>query len=86
MSHLRVLICRVEEQTSEVMSEVARFDLPEVDVQALAPTTALDDLEAQTQQTGNAILRELLQSQWEEIDATLTDQYRQRFSPSSPHR
>jgi hypothetical protein len=86
MSHLRVLICRVEEENPQVLSEVAHFDLPEVDVQALDPTTALDDLEAQTQQTGHAILRGLLQAQWEAVDAALTDQYRQRFSPSDLSR
>ncbi len=60
MSHIRVLICRVDDPATE---------------------TALDDLETTTQATGNAILKRVLQAQWDTIDATLVEQHRQRFSP-----
>jgi hypothetical protein len=83
MRHIRVLICRVDDPVSDQMTELAAFDLPPADVAALQPETALDELETTTHQTGNAILRRTLQAQWDLIDAELTDQHRQRFSPSA---
>jgi hypothetical protein len=83
MSHIRVLICRVDDPASEQMTELAAFDLPATDVSALQPETALDQLETTTQETGNAILRRTLQAQWDLIDAQLTEQHRQRFSRSA---
>jgi len=41
------------------------------DVAALQPATALDTLEATTQEIGTTILRRLLCAQWEESDAVL---------------
>jgi hypothetical protein len=46
MSHIRVLICRVEDQSPDQMTELAHVDLPEIDVSALQPETTLDDLES----------------------------------------
>jgi len=83
MSHIRVLICCVHDPTSETMTKLAAFDLPAADVAALQAETALDDLETTTYTTGNAILRRVLQAQWEMIDAILVDQHRQAFSPCS---
>jgi hypothetical protein len=82
MSHIRVLICRVDDPASAQMTELAAFDLPAADVAALQPETALDTLEATTQETGQTILRRTLQAQWDLIDAELTEQYRQSFPPS----
>ena len=81
MSHIRVLICRVDDPASDQMSELAAFDLPTTDASALQPETALDDLETMTQETGNAILRRTLQAQWDLVDAELADKHRQAFSP-----
>ena len=83
MRHIRVLICRVDDPASNQMTELAAFDLPPADVASLQPQTALDQLETTTHQTGNLILRRALQAQWDLIDAELTDQHRQRFSPSA---
>ena len=83
MSHIRVLVCRVDDPDSDQMTELAAFDLPASDVTALQPDTALDDLETTTQETGNAILRRVLQAQWDIIDAELTEQHRQACSPSA---
>jgi len=83
VSHIRVLVCRVDDPDSDQMTELAAFDLPASDVTALQPDTALDDLETTTQETGNAILRRVLQAQWDIIDAELTEQHRQACSPSA---
>src|SRR6266545_637092 len=56
MSHIRILICRVDDPASNHMTELAAFDLPTTDVAALQAETALDVLETTTQETGNAIL------------------------------
>ncbi len=86
MSHIRILICRVDDPASNHMTELAAFDLPTTDVAALQAETALDVLETTTQETGNAILRRTLQAQWDLIDAALTDQHRQSFSPPGAPR
>jgi hypothetical protein len=62
MSHIRVLICRVDDPATDHLTQLATFDLPTPDVAILDPTTTLDDLETVTQQTGNAILRRVLQA------------------------
>ena len=51
MSHIRVLICRVDDPTSDQMTELAAFDLPPTDVSALQPETALD--RARSDDAGN---------------------------------
>jgi hypothetical protein len=81
MSYIRVLICRVDDENDDQMTELASVDMPEVDISTLKPETALDELEATTYEQGQAILRRLLQAQWAGIDEVLAEQYRQRFSP-----
>ena len=86
MSHIRVLICRVDDPACDQMTELAAFDLPPTDISSPKPETALDELETTTQETGNAILRRTLQAQWDLIDTELTEQHRQSFSPSGGPR
>ena len=86
MRHIRVLVCEVDDQTPDTMRKLAAFDLPSAEVRALQPDTALDDLEQTTLETGNAVLRRVLQAQWETIDAQVADEYRRSFSPSAPDR
>ena len=57
MRRIRVLVCCVDEDTPDEMTELACFDLPATDVTAVQPETALDELEIATHETGNAILR-----------------------------
>jgi hypothetical protein len=81
MSQLRVIVCQVDEQNENEMTELFSFDLPSIDVSELEPETALDELESDTYATGQAILRRLLEARWEEVDRTLVEEYRQGFSP-----
>jgi hypothetical protein len=85
VSHIRVLICRVDDPTHDTMTELAAFDLPGADLTLLQPETTLDDLEITTHTAGNAMLRCLLQAQWDIIDAQLTEQHRRSFSPGVVH-
>jgi len=81
MSHLRVLICRVEEENQpEQMTELQRIDLPAPDPTRLAPGMALDELETQSLATGQAVIRQLLGQQWQELDRQLAAET-QRLSP-----
>ena len=82
MSRIRILVVKVEDDNPDAMSELASFDMPEVDIDTLKPGTALDDLEASTYEIGTAALRKVLQARWEEMDAQLADKTRQSFSPS----
>ncbi len=86
MRHIRVLVCEVDGAAPDTMRELAAFDLPATAVSPSHPETTLDTLETTTQETGNAILRRTLQAQWDLIDADLTDQHRQAFSPSGGPR
>jgi len=82
MRHIRVLICQVDDGTPDLMSELACFDLATPDVATLQPETALDVLEATTQETGTAILRRLLHAQWDQIDAALVARHCARVAPA----
>jgi len=85
MSRVRVVICRVEDVgagAEERTTEMARFDLPETDLGAMEPGTGLDVLEETTHQRGQAILRQVLQAQWEATDAAAVAAHRRRFPPS----
>ena len=79
MRRIRVLICSIEEDTPDEMTELACFDLPATDVTTLQSETALGNLETTTYETGTAMLCHLLQAQWDTIDAHLTELHRQRF-------
>ncbi len=82
MSRVRVVICRVEdEEAGERTTEVARFDRPETDLSVVEPGTGLDALEEMTHQHGQAVLRGVLQAQWEATDAAAVAAHRRRFPP-----
>ncbi len=86
LSHIRVLICRVDDPAAEQMTERAAFDLPATEFPTLQPETALDELEMTTQETEPAILRRTLPAQWDLIDAELTAQHRLAFSSATGAR
>lgn len=75
MSHLRVLICRVDEDADDAMQELTCVDLPPVAAETPggplldAPAAVRDGLEAAVAQSGAAILRRLVELEWEELDA-----------------
>jgi hypothetical protein len=83
MSHLRLLLCRVEdEQHPEQMTQIAAVDLPETQLSDLTQQTCLDTLEERTLQAGHALMGPLFEAQWNEVDTLLTQQKCQGFSPS----
>ena len=86
MRRIQVLIREVDDEQPDATRERATFDLPATDVASLPPGTPLDHLEATTHTIGTTILRRTLEAQWEVVDATLAEQYRQGFSPSPPAR
>ena len=87
MSHLRVLICQVEESNGvETMTELHSLDLPAVEPSQLKPQTALDQLESETLKIGRELERQLLRAQWEELDRMLVTEYKHRFPPRSGER
>ena len=84
MSHLRVLICRVEDESKpEEMTELHRFDLGRVKQENLKPETALDQLESHVLDCGQRIMRSLFEYQWEEVDEPLVESYQRSFPPWS---
>ena len=81
MSHLRVIICRVDDDSDNQMTELAGFDLLEPKISEMEADRALDEMEAITAKVGQQVLRELFKAQWQEVDQVLVEQYRQDFSP-----
>ncbi len=81
MRRLEVVIRQVDDDGA-VLTDIARFEVPETDLAAVEPETGLDVLEATTQQVGQAILRRLLQAQWEAVDAAAVAAQRRSFPPS----
>ena len=81
MSHLRVLICRVEDDETEQRTELVSLDLPPTGQRQ--SYHVLDDLEAQVERTGHQILRCLYELAWEELDAQAVRQYAAQQAPSS---
>jgi hypothetical protein len=75
MSHIRILVCRVDDAQPDCMTELAAIDLPHLDAATLATEATLDALEAATLDCGHAALRAALLAQWEAIDAHLVDAY-----------
>jgi len=82
MRHIRVLVCQVNDAIPDRMTELACFDLATTDIATLHPETALDTLEATTQEIGTTILRRLLHAQWDEIDAALVAQHCAQMAPA----
>lgn len=82
MSHLRVLICRVDDAAKpDQMTELYSIDLPGADPGQMQPETALDQLETEVLTVGQDVMRHLMKLQWEEIDRLLVEAYQRRFSP-----
>ncbi len=80
MSHVRLLICRVDEGDNQV-TELARVNLPPV--LADAGAAPLDTLEAQVATVGQCLLGRLCELQWDAIDAQAVARYRAGQAPGS---
>jgi hypothetical protein len=82
MSHLRVTICRVEDDAQPgKATELHSFDLPPVDADKMRPETALDQMEDGVLRHGQEIMRMLLEQEWVEVDKQLAERYEQAFPP-----
>jgi hypothetical protein len=86
MSRIRVLVCRIDDQNPDRLTEIAAVDLPAGEPSALTAETALDALEAATIQAGQRVLRAARQAQWAEIAARLVDAYCRRLPPAQVRR
>jgi len=82
MNKIRVIICRVDAEDAEKMTEIGSYDMPEIALSEVSREMTLDEIEQRSYEKGNAILKGVVQAQWAEIDQELASQYRQRFPPS----
>ena len=82
MSHLCVLICRVDDDSNpDQMTELHRIDLPPADPSHLEPETSLDELESQTLAIGREVMRKLLVEHMERDRQTAGRRLPEVFSP-----
>jgi hypothetical protein len=87
MARLCVLLCRVDDEGHpDALTQLSRLDLPLVDPQALAPGTALDQLETQAVASGQEVIRRLVRHQWEALDQELTAVAQRLSPPEHPPR
>ena len=82
MSRLCLVVCRVDEDRPDELTQLQRFDLPETCAEQLTPETALDELEEKTLSVGQQVIRCLLEQQWKQLDGEMVAAYRRRFPPS----
>jgi hypothetical protein len=82
MSRLCLLICRVDEEHPDQLTQLKRLDLPASAASQHPPATTLDALEAETLSVGHQVMRCLLEEQWRELDAEATATYQRSFPPS----
>jgi len=80
MSHLRVLICRVEDEDDQ-MTELASVDLPAV--RARRSAAPLDTLETHVATVGQRLLAALCAVQWDEVDTQAVAEYCATQEPDS---
>ena len=84
MSHLCVLICRVDDESQpDHLTELHRLELPATDAHQLEAATALDHLETQATTAGREVARRVLLGQWEAVDRQLVADYQRLFPPGS---
>ena len=81
MSRFSIWICRQDEDQPERLTPVRRIDVPTVSVDPRTPETTLEELEAQTLATGQVVMRQLLQAQWQALDAQCVADYQRLFPP-----
>jgi hypothetical protein len=86
MNHIRILVCRVDDEAPDRLTELAGFDLPEPNPATLGTACALDVREACTLEIGHAVLRVALQAQWTARDAQLVAAQCRRFPPDRLRR
>jgi len=77
MRRIQVIICSVDDEAPDDMLELDCFEIPTATSASLQPGTTLDALETTTVETGNAILRRLLQVQWDALDEQVMAYHRQ---------
>ncbi len=81
MSRLCVMICRVDDENQpDELTLLSRQDLPVLDRPALAPATAVDQMESRAVTAGQELIRQLLYHQWQAFDQQLAAEV-QRLSP-----
>lgn len=79
MSHLCILICRVQdEQQPDSLTPLHRIDLPAATADV---ADCLDELEQRALTAGQEVMRHLLVEQWKEVDQQLVEEYRRLFPP-----
>jgi hypothetical protein len=81
MSYLRVLICRVDDEEDDQMTELASLDLP--DAPAHGGAAGLDSIEATVARAGQHLLARLCELQWEEADAQAVARYGAQAAPGT---
>ena len=78
MSQLIVMIAKIDDlDNPEVLTEVWRGAMPEVDLNVITPEHYLNDLESTVSEVGWEAMRHLMVEQWRLTDEQLVERLRQ---------
>ena len=87
MSRLCVMICRVDDENQpDELTLLSRQDLPVLDRPALAPATAVDQMESRAVTAGQELIRQLLYHQWQTFDQQLAAEVQRLSLPVEAER
>ena len=78
MSQLILMIAKIDDlDNPEILTEVWRGAMPEVELNAMTPEYYLNELESQVSETGWEAMRHLMVEQWKLTDGLLVERFRQ---------
>jgi hypothetical protein len=76
-----ILICRQEDDATDVLTELERIAVPPVASVPECGATTLEHLESQAIDVGHQVTKKLLGCQWQEVEQRLVDDYQALFPP-----
>ena len=81
MSQLILMIAKIDDfDNTEVLTEVWRRAMPQVNLNDLTPERQLDELESQVMETGWEAMRHLMIEQWRMTDDLMVNCFRQEHA------
>ena len=76
-----ILICRQEDDDSDVLTELERIAVPQTPSVQVTGKATLDHLESQAIDVGSQVTKKLIICQWQETEQRLVGDYQALFPP-----
>lgn len=76
-----ILICRQEDNDTDVLTELERIAVPQTPSVQECGAATLEHLESQAIDVGHQVTKKLIGCQWQEVEQRLVDEYQTLFPP-----